>query len=133
MKIVVTTASSTEHAAHLREMFRLRRIIFYERLRYRTTPVPGGERDAYDTEETRYVLCVDASGVLAFARLNPTLSDYMIADVWPEAVSGPVPRDATVVEGSRLAVNPRLRASARRAALDGLRSGMFGDCRRHGV
>lgn len=133
MQTVLATLDSTKYAPLLREMFRARREIFYDELGYKTTPVPGGERDEYDTARTRYVLGVASGRLVAFTRLNPTTSDYMIADVWPEQLEGPAPRASNVVEGSRLAVNPRLRGAERQEAVKVLVSGMFGDCRQRGV
>lgn len=131
--LITASRKTVDHVSSLHEMFRLRRRIFYDRLHYKTTPTPDGEFDEYDSQSTIYIIHKGGLGVHSFVRLNPTLSGYMIADVWPEQMPIAPPRSPDVAEGSRLAVNPLLPYPERQYSISWLLFGMYDYCYTHGI
>lgn len=78
------------------------------------------EWDAYDTPRAFYVLVVDDGKVVATTRLISTEQPYMLADLWPELLNNQLPHDPYIWEASRFAVDHRLPAPKRQAALRSL-------------
>lgn len=95
--------------AVVRSMHRLRHETFVGRLRW-TLPLVGGvERDRYDNREAVYFVVHDVhEDVTACARLLPTTSAYMLADLFAELLGDrPPPRDPDTWELSRFATSVR--------------------------
>jgi acyl-homoserine lactone synthase len=82
-------------------------------------PVVGGlEIDRYDRPDTTYLIAKSASDsalVLASARLLPTITPHLMAELFANACRGPAPRGPAVWEVSRFCVS--CEAGSRRARL----------------
>lgn len=103
MKIIIGTRG--EIGTVYEEMLRLRRKIFGGRLQWdipSTHKDPEMEEDAFDTDETVYIVLGDPA--VACCRLIPTTGRTMISVLWPDVMNGIEPRP-TVWELSRFAVD----------------------------
>lgn len=78
----VTPANRPRYSEQLDQMFRQRHALFVERKGWRELRrADGRDIDAYDGEETVYILVLgDAGEVFASARLNPTWSRHQLED-----------------------------------------------------
>ena len=64
-------------------MHRLRKLVFYDRLRWDVSVTGDWEIDAFDGEDPLYVLCLDSDGRLQGSlRLLPTTGPNMLRDVF---------------------------------------------------
>ncbi|EMY6611130.1 MULTISPECIES: acyl-homoserine-lactone synthase [Vibrio] len=60
------------------------------------------EIDQFDVDDTIYVTASESSGrIVGCARLLPTTSEYLLEEVFPHLVDGPVPKDSETWEVSR--------------------------------
>jgi acyl homoserine lactone synthase len=94
----------------LAAMFRLRRRVFKERLGW-TVSVSGDlELDVYDALNPTYLLLVsDKREVIGCVRLLPTTGPTMLADTFPQLLTGSSPpRDNRILESSRFCVDTTL-------------------------
>ncbi len=94
-------------AAHLQDMFRLRKEVFVGRLHWDVAARQDLERDCYDLIGPVYGICLaDDQRVVGCWRLLPTTGPYMLRDVFPEMVGeNPMPCSPRVWEISRFAVS----------------------------
>lgn len=100
-----------ENGTALAQMFELRYRIFIEQVKYDVTSFDEMEYDLYDTPATVYLVSSDPQrGVNGMVRVAPTDRPYMIADVWPGLIDGPMPKSPAIFEGSRFAIDPTLDA-----------------------
>ncbi len=66
----------------------------------------GMEQDPYDNPRTVYLVYRDNSGVVrGTIRINPTLSPYMVEDVFPRFLDCPAPKNTDIWESSRLVID----------------------------
>lgn len=86
-------------------MYRLRHMVFCERLHWDVHTADGMESDEYDDLFPVYMLARDISGKLfGCARLLPTTGDYMLKSVFPQLLQGnPIPNAEDTWELSRFA------------------------------
>ena len=103
----VTPANRPRYSDQLDQMFRQRHALFVERKGWRELRrADGRDIDAYDGEETVYILVMgDAGEVFASARLNPTWSRHQLeqgADFRAAYAQHPVPCGPKAWECSRL-------------------------------
>lgn len=113
----------------LDQHFRLRHHIFVEERRWETLRKPDGrEIDAYDNEDTVYLLALEGRRVIGGHRLYPTTKPSMMSEVFPHlaAVRG-CPANPLVWEWSRYfvvrdrrdgALNLQLMAAVQEFCLD---------------
>jgi len=92
----------------LDQMFELRYETCIEKWGW-TVPgqVPGKDIDQFDNDEAVYMLLLtdDRRTVLGCCRFNPTMSPYMISELWPEACDLVAPpADPKIWEASRFVV-----------------------------
>ncbi|MGJ7491425.1 acyl-homoserine-lactone synthase [Variovorax sp. ZT4R33] len=109
MRIIAGTADSLS-AGLLFDIARYRYRVFVEHLGWSLHTTGLFELDEFDRRDTRYIAAIDATGaVIGTARLLPTDSPYLLADVFPQLMGdAPLPRSATVWEISRFAaIDPR--------------------------
>lgn len=81
---------------------------------------PGFDKDKFDTDETIYFICLDASEtqVLACGRLNPTTKPHLLSEVFAEqCVSEKLPRSPAVFEFSRYVVDHQAMSKIDQAAV----------------
>jgi N-acyl-L-homoserine lactone synthetase len=118
MVAVITAQNRALHVASLDAMFRDRKAIFVDWLKWDIPVVDGvHEKDQFDTDDAIYL--VDEGGPetahlgahLGSVRLLPTTGPYLLGDVFPALVAGGAPRADDVWEITRLCTTPRLRGA----------------------
>ena len=123
------------HKALLDEMFKLRHVVFKERLNWDVQSIEGRERDKYDDLSPVYVLCRNSENVMAGCwRLLPTTGPYMLKDIFPELLDGhPAPRHPSIWEASRFAVHTQERSYRSMAGLNRITKTMLSALHEFGV
>ncbi|WP_295810891.1 acyl-homoserine-lactone synthase [uncultured Nitratireductor sp.] len=108
MITIVEGADRDHHPTLLDEMFRMRAVVFADRLEWDVSVTDGREIDRFDAEDPLYLLSLDdRTGTLQGAvRLLPTTGPNMLRDVFPVLVPGGAPASPLIWESSRFAVNP---------------------------
>lgn len=107
---VVSIGNSWQLGAQvLSLMHAFRHEVFVKRLKWSLPLIDGEERDEYDTQDAKYVVIREGSDrVTACARLLPTITAYMLPDLFPQLLGGAAaPRDPTIWELSRFATSVR--------------------------
>jgi acyl homoserine lactone synthase len=104
---VVTKDNADRHVGHLRQMHRIRKTIFKDRLGWDVTVSGALEVDEYDALGPSYLLSIDRhAAVNGCVRLLPTTGPNMLRDIFPHFVTkAAVPRSERVWEASRFAVS----------------------------
>jgi len=117
MLIIVSSHNAALYWAELASMHHLRRRVFKERLGWNVSVINGLEIDQFDIPDAHYLLHLAPDGrVNASTRLLPTDGPYLLGDVFPNLVDGPIPRDRRIWESSRFCACPET-APANSAAL----------------
>jgi acyl homoserine lactone synthase len=99
------------YANDLDQMFKLRRRVFHERLKWDVNVSGEYEIDSYDMLKPLYVLAMDDSGkhVVGSLRLLPSTGPNMLADTFYDLLpEGKVFRNPTIWESSRYCVDTEL-------------------------
>lgn len=99
------------HLGAMDEMFRLRKRVFHDLLKWQVLVDGEWEIDQYDLSNPIYVLSYhDETGKLRGAlRLLPTLGPNMLDDTFPILLGDrPAIRDAAVWESSRFCIDPEI-------------------------
>jgi len=119
MVYAISHANSFQFDHQLDTMFRDRKRVFVDRLKWNVPVVDGVyEKDQFDTEDATYIVCADAkSGAhQASLRLIPSLKPHMLRDVFSVLCEDGVPIGADIWEMTRICLSPNLaRAEAREA------------------
>ncbi|MDP9103981.1 MAG: hypothetical protein M3N05_08260 [Pseudomonadota bacterium] len=86
---VVTSANRDLYAAALAEMHRLRKVHFVDERGWKAMTVrDGGEYDAYDDEQTVYLLAIEPDGAISCSmRMRPAATDSILADLFPHLIA----------------------------------------------
>jgi acyl-homoserine lactone synthase len=100
---VVTAANRHLYQSRIEDLFRLRHDIFVGERRWKDLERPDGrEIDAYDNDDTVYMLALDGERIVGGHRLYPTTKPTMLGDVFPHlATVRGIPDDAGIWEWSR--------------------------------
>jgi acyl-homoserine lactone synthase len=100
---VVTAANRHLYQSCIEDLFRLRHDIFVGERGWRDLERPDGrEIDAYDNDDTVYMLALDGERIVGSHRLYPTTKPTMLGDVFPHlATVRGIPDDAGIWEWSR--------------------------------
>ena len=103
-------ANRDQHTEELSEMFRLRKKVFHDFLKWDVQVEGDWEIDDYDRANPVYVLSYSPNGRLRGAlRLLPTLGPNMLDDTFPILLDGnPEVRSASVWESSRFCIDPEI-------------------------
>ncbi|WP_417461150.1 acyl-homoserine-lactone synthase [Kordiimonas sp.] len=103
---IITLSNRQAYAPQLDQMFRQRHAVFVEQLNWVLPEVfDGREVDAFDTEETVYLLSLDDAGnVQGSSRLNPTLRPHLMTESFSHLVDGDIPRGPHIWESSRTCI-----------------------------
>jgi len=91
-------------ASTLEEMHRQRYRVLVEGAGWNIPGIKQGyDKDAFDTDETVYLLEIDpqSKDLLASVRFNPTTKPHMMTEVFRHQCEGDVPTGNTIWEGSR--------------------------------
>lgn len=96
-----------QHVDLLADMYRLRRLIFKDRLDWSVAVSGDMEVDLFDALSPTYLLVLsDDRAVVGGVRLLPTVGPNMLADTFPFLLEDcPVPRSDKVLESSRFCVD----------------------------
>ncbi len=105
---LIQGARKTEFPAEIDAMFRLRKLVFADRLGWNVNVRNGWEIDVYDDADPLYLVACDHGGVVRGSlRLMPTTGPTLLTDVFARSFSEPVDvRSASVWEGTRFCVQP---------------------------
>lgn len=119
MIFLVNDTNRAQFAADIAQMHRHRKAVFVDRAGWKVPVVADQEIDAYDCEETMYLLGKgEPKGpLLASARLLPTMRPHLIADLFAAACRDGPPRGAEIWEVSRFCTTPELPDRGMRLAL----------------
>lgn len=105
---IVNGIDYAQHAGQLDQMFKLRKRVFHDRLKWEVNVSGEYEIDDYDLRRPLYVLAMDDADqrVVGSLRLLPTTGPNMLADTFFELMPEGKPyRSATVWESSRYCVD----------------------------
>lgn len=109
----VLTVSPDRYADHshlLRQMHRLRCLVFRQRLGWDVSITNGAEEDEYDSLGPTYILAVtDEERVAGCARLLPAIGPTMLVRTFPQLLAtGSLNASARMIESSRFCVDTSL-------------------------
>ena len=108
--IVTLQGSEREsHASLFEDLFRMRALVFSERLRWDVSVVDGLERDVYDDMNPAYIMSLDdQSGRLRGAvRILPTTGRHMMRDIFDAMFDHPLNVESPLIwECTRFCVHP---------------------------
>ncbi|MEX3009469.1 acyl-homoserine-lactone synthase [Hoeflea sp. TYP-13] len=99
------------HPEETAEIFRLRKRVFHDSLKWDVKITGDQELDEFDSANPLYVASISpATGKMRGAlRLLPTLGPNMLADTFPQLMNGePEIRSAAIWESSRFCIDPDL-------------------------
>ena len=116
---VITSRNRDRYPAQLEAMFRDRKRVFVDELKWKLDVVDGQfERDAYDTDQTIYLVSADSETGkhICSMRLMPTTGPHLLKDVFPALCDGKVPIGEDVWEVTRLCTSPSLSREQGRTA-----------------
>jgi acyl-homoserine lactone synthase len=115
MVYIVNSENRDLFGADLALMHRHRRAVFIDRLGWHLPSTDRGEIDAYDREDTTYLMVRARPGgpLLASARLLPTDRPHLMGDLFAHTCSTPPPSGPIVWEASRFCPAPHLGPRAR--------------------
>jgi len=108
---LVTSANKDRYAALVDGMFRDRKRVFVDRLKWDIPVVDGVyEKDQYDTADAIYLIVDDPNTGRhrGSVRLLPTSGPHMLKDIFPQLCEGEVPVGADIWEATRICTSPDL-------------------------
>lgn len=119
MIVVVNAENRNLFVADLVQMCRQRKAVFVDGAGWKLPVVGDMEMDAYDRDDTIYLLAKDRpeGQVLASARLLTTTGPHLLCTLFHAADREKMPRGAKVWEVSRFCTAPGVRGRERRHAL----------------
>ncbi|WP_096785474.1 acyl-homoserine-lactone synthase [Rhodobacter sp. CZR27] len=107
MIFIIDSLNLHEHASLVKDMYRLRKRVFADRLGWDVKVSQGMERDNFDELDPAHVVSVDDDGqVVGCMRLLQTTGPHMLSDVFSSILDGEPPlRSATCWEATRFCVD----------------------------
>jgi N-acyl-L-homoserine lactone synthetase len=111
MVMLIDRTNSADHEDLLREMHRVRKAVFVDRLKWDVPVVEGEyEIDQFDTENAVYLVNVDeATGQhLASVRLLSSTKPHVLAEIFPALCQDGPPNNSDTWEITRLCTSPGL-------------------------
>lgn len=108
---IFNNKSSKRHPQEMDEMFRLRKRVFHDLLKWDVSVHGAWEIDDYDAANPLYVLSYDdeTGRLRGSLRLLPTLGPNMLDDTFPILLGdNPQIRSASVWESSRFCIDPEI-------------------------
>ena len=119
MVYAISHANRFQFGHELDTMFRDRKRVFVDRLKWNVPVVDGVyEKDQFDTEDATYIVCADpqSGDHQASLRLIPSLKPHMLRDVFHTLCEDGVPIGPDIWEMTRICLSPSLaRGEARQA------------------
>lgn len=127
---LVTAQNRSLFRHDLQQMHQHRRAVFIERLRWPLPTSELGEIDAYDRQDSIYLLARTRPGapIQASARLLPTDRPHLMGDLFAHACISPPPRGPNIWEASRFCPAPELNRRARLHNLGEILCGILETC-----
>lgn len=103
---IIPGAMRSRYPQLIDEMYKLRRSVFHERLKWQVAVINRWEIDGYDALDPLYVLSLDANDrVVGGLRLLPTTGFNMLNDTFPELLPDGVRIESPLIwESSRFTV-----------------------------
>lgn len=110
MIFIVTSANRHLFVSELDQMHRHRKLVFVDQLHWQVSDVMGRETDAYDRDDTIYLLAREhcRAPLLASARLLPTTAPHLMGDLFVHACDGAAPMGPQIWEASRFCASPEV-------------------------
>jgi N-acyl-L-homoserine lactone synthetase len=107
---LIAAADRPTFQSELAEMYRQRKRVFVDRLRWEVPVVDGEfEIDQFDTEAAVYLLALGPDGAqLGSARLLPSTRPHLLSEVFPHLCERGVPQGEDVWEITRMCTTPGL-------------------------
>lgn len=104
----------------VRSMYRLRKLVFEDRLGWDVKSLNGMEIDYYDNLDAAYLMHTNSSmEVDGCCRILPTEGPYMLRDVFPQLLRGEdLPEASDILEISRFAVDTSNAADRNEASIN---------------
>jgi acyl-homoserine lactone synthase len=116
---VVTRVNRGRYQPQIENMFRDRKRVFVDRLKWDLPVVDGEfEKDEFDTDSSVYLISADreTSAHICSMRLTPTSEPHLLRDKFPFLCDGEIPVGDDVWEVTRLCTTPNLAGDAARNA-----------------
>lgn len=115
MIFIIDSLNLREHEPLVKDMFRLRKRVFADRLGWDVRVSQGMERDRFDDLDPAHVISVDDEGrVVGCMRLLQTTGPHMLSDVFSAILDGEPPlRSATCWEATRFCVDTEVLTGGR--------------------
>ena len=127
-------AGTAAEARALGEMFRARKRVFVDMLKWDVPVLGDFEIDGFDDEHAEYLILTDSHGRhLASARLLETVRPHILGSLFPFLCDGGVPAGPTVLEITRFCLDPRAGAATRRLARNRLVSALVTVALKRGI
>ena len=103
---VVDRSNRSAYADVLEDYWRVRHDVYVKTLAWTgLTPEAGREIDQFDTDDTVYLIGLDANRrVVGGSRFNPTVGPHLLSDLFPNLVIGDIPRAPDILEWTRVFV-----------------------------
>jgi acyl-homoserine lactone synthase len=119
---IVTWSNRKRYKRLLERYFRIRHDIYVKQRKWKAISRPIDlEIDAYDTQDTIYLLALDDSTkIVGGSRLVPTLKPHLLSDVFPVLAQGKLPRGEDIFEWTRFFVIPAARGHGRSSPVAGV-------------
>lgn len=123
---LVNLRNREEQSYSLDAMFRDRKKVFIDLLKWDIVADGPHERDQFDDRFAEYLIISDpqTNSHMGSLRLLRTDRPHILGDLFPDLCDGEVPRGPTIREITRLCLSPSLRASDRRQVRDRLASAL---------
>jgi len=105
--------------AQFAEMYRQRKEVFVDRLKWNLNVKDGQEKDQFDTPDAVYLLASDGpqAELKASARLLPTTRPHLMSEIFSENCTNGAPAGPEIWEISRVCISNRVRNRAERIRL----------------
>lgn len=115
MIFIVDTLNLNDYEVIIKDMFRLRKRVFADRLGWDVQVSQGMERDRFDNLDPAHVISVDDEGhVVGCMRLLQTTGPHMLSDVFGSLLDGEPPlRSSACWEATRFCIDTERLTSGR--------------------
>lgn len=123
---ILTHKNWCHHQELLTDMYRERKRVFVDLLRWNIGCVGDLEIDQFDGVDARYLVVADdhTGRHLGSVRLLPTMGDHLLFSLFPHLCAAAVPRGEDIFEITRLCLSRALRATTRLKVRNELATGL---------
>ncbi|WP_336952034.1 acyl-homoserine-lactone synthase [Sphingobium aromaticivastans] len=112
---LVNSGNKTQNGYVMDSMFRERKKVFIDILKWEIVSVDGKEIDQFDDDFAEYLIVYDSKTKIHMGsvRLLRTDRPHILGNLFPQLCDMPIPTGPDIREITRLCLSPRLRASER--------------------